>query len=77
MAKTIESFGIPVVHVCSIVPISLAVGANRIVPSTAIPYPLGNHELSKEDEFKLIKHLVMQALEALTTDVEGQTVFKE
>ena len=77
MAKTIESFGIPVVHVCSIVPISLAVGANRIVPATAIPYPLGNPELSKEDEFKLRKHLVMQALEALTTDIEGQTVFKE
>lgn len=75
MAKTIESFGIPTVHICSIVPISQAVGANRIVPAIAIPYPTGNPNLSKEDEFKLRKKLVMKALNAMTTDIEEQTIF--
>ena len=75
MAKTIESFGIPTVHICSIVPISQAVGANRIVPAIAIPYPTGNPNLSKEEEFKLRKKLVMKALHAITTDIEEQTIF--
>ncbi len=75
MAKTIESFGIPTVHICSIVPISQAVGANRIVPAIAIPYPTGNPNLSKEEEFKLRKKLVMKALHAMTTDIEEQTIF--
>ena len=75
MAKTIESFGIPVVHICSIVPISLAVGANRIVPAVAIPYPTGNPGLSKDEEFKLRKGIVQKALKSLATDISEQTVF--
>jgi betaine reductase len=44
MAKEIERAGIPVAHVCSIITISQTVGANRIVPSIAIPHPLGNRK---------------------------------
>ena len=75
MVKEIERAGIPVVHVCTIVPISLTVGANRIVPAVSIPHPLGNPALSPEDEYKLRKELVMKALSALSTDVQEQTVF--
>ena len=50
MAKEIERVGIPTVHVCSIVPISRTVGANRIVPSVAIPHPLGDPELPPDEE---------------------------
>lgn len=75
MVKEIESFGIPAVHICSIVPISEAVGANRIVPAVGIPYPVGNPELSKKDEFRVRKELVTKALGALSTDIEKQTVF--
>ena len=75
MVKEIERAGIPVVHICTIVPISLTVGANRIVPAVSIPYPLGNPALSKEDEYKLRYDLVKKALEALTVEVDGQTVF--
>lgn len=60
---------------CTITPISLTVGANRIVPTIAIPHPLGNPALDKEDEKKLRRHLVEKALMALTTEVSGQTVF--
>ena len=75
MVKEIERAGIPVVHMCTIVPISLTVGANRIVPTVAIPYPLGNPKLPAEDEKKLRRELVEKALEALKTEVHGQTVF--
>ena len=76
MVKAIESTGIPVVHICTIVPISLTVGANRIVPAVAIPHPLGNPNLTKEDEKKLRRTRVERALKALTTPVDSQTVFE-
>ena len=64
------------VHVCTIVPISLTVGANRIVPAVAIPHPLGNPSLGRDDEKKLRRKLIEKALNALQTEVSGQTVFE-
>lgn len=75
MVKEIERAGLPVVHMCTVVPISLTVGANRIVPTIAIPHPLGNPNLEKDEEVALRTKLVDKALEALTTEVEDQTVF--
>jgi len=75
MVKEIERAGIPVVHACTVVPISLTVGANRIVPTVAIPHPFGNPTLPADDEYKLRLGLVKKCLEALSTEVDGQTVF--
>ncbi len=75
MVKEIERAGLPVVHMCTVVPISLTVGANRIVPTIAIPHPLGDPKLDKSEEYALRKKLVSKALEALTTEVDGQKVF--
>lgn len=75
MVKEIERAGIPVVHMCTVTPISMTVGANRIVPTIAIPHPLGNPSLSHKDEYALRKKLVNRALEALCTEVEDQTIF--
>lgn len=77
MVKEIERAGIPVVHMCTVTPISLTVGANRIVPTIAIPHPLGNPVLTHEEEYELRKKLVLKALKALTTEVTGQTVFED
>ncbi|MDK2927354.1 MAG: glycine reductase complex component subunit gamma [Bacillota bacterium] len=77
MVKEIERAGLPVVHVCTVVPISLTVGANRIVPAVAIPHPLGNPELPQDEEKALRRRLVERALRALETPVEGQTVFEQ
>jgi glycine reductase len=77
MVKEIERAGIPVVHVCTVVPISLTVGANRIVPAIAIPHPLGNPQLDEKEEKKLRRKLVEKALKALQTEVDGQTVFED
>lgn len=76
MVKAIEAAGFPVVHMCTITPISLTIGANRIVPTVAIPYPLGNPELSDKDEYDLRYQLVEKALRALETEISEQTVFE-
>lgn len=75
MVKGIESTGIPVVHICTITPISLTVGANRIVPAVAIPHPLGDPNMTPEEEYKLRERLVERALKALETEVDDQTIF--
>jgi len=75
MVKEIERAGLPVVHVCTIVPISLTVGANRIVPAVAIPHPLGDPGKTQAEEKGLRKALVKKALLALQTPVDEQTVF--
>ena len=76
MVKEIERAGIPVVHICTVTPISMTVGANRIVPAVAIPHTLGNPALDKEEEKKLRRQIVEKALKALTTEVDGQTIFE-
>ncbi len=75
MTKELERAGLPTVHVCSIVPISKTVGANRIVPSVAIPHPLGDPKKSPDEERALRRRLVEKALAALEANVREQTVF--
>lgn len=75
MVKEIERTGVTIVHCCSIVPISKTVGANRIVPTIAIPYPFGDPDLGPEEEKTLRKDLVKKALKALATSIEQQTIF--
>ena len=74
MVKEIERTGIPVVHMCNLVPVSKTVGANRIVPTISIPYPLGDPSTPKEDQWKLRYHRTKVAIQALATDVQEQTV---
>ena len=57
-------------------PVAVMVGANRIVPAAGIIHPLGNAELSPEDERALRRRIVERALEALRTEVVQPTVFK-
>lgn len=75
MVKEIERAGIPVVHICTVTPISKTVGANRIVPATAIPYPLGNIALPPAEEKQLRRKIVKTALDALTKEISDQTIF--
>jgi len=77
MVKEIERAGIPVVHICTVTPISLTVGANRIIPAVAIPHPLGNPALTAEEEKHLRRGLVERALKALETEVTDQTIFED
>jgi len=56
-------------------PVAVMVGANRVVPAAGIIHPLGNTDLSPEDERALRRRIVERALAALRTEVAGPTVF--
>ncbi len=63
-------------QMANLVSIAKTVGANRIVPTVSIPYPLGNPNLSHEDQWKLRKHRVGVALQALASEIEEPTIFE-
>jgi len=77
MVKELERAGLPTVHICTIVPISQTVGANRIVPAVAIPHPLGDPTKSPEEEKAIRRRLLSKALKALQADIKEQTVFDD
>jgi len=66
---------LPTAHICSIVPISETVGANRIVSSVAIPHPLGEPSKSAAEEKLIRRALVEKALAALETEIAEQRVW--
>jgi glycine/betaine/sarcosine/D-proline reductase family selenoprotein B len=76
MVKEIERAGFPVVQMCNLIPVASTVGANKMVPTISIPYPLGDPSTSKESQWKLRYHRVGIALDALTAEIKEQTVFK-
>jgi len=76
MVKEIEKAGFAIVQMCNLIPVAKSVGANKIVPTISIPYPLGDPGTSKEEQWKLRYYRVGVALDALTEDVKEQTVFK-
>ena len=76
MVKEFEKAGFPVVHMCNLIPVSTTVGANRIVPTISIPYPLGDPNSPREEQWKLRYHRLGVALQALITPVSEQNVFK-
>lgn len=76
MVKEIERAGIPIVQMCNLIPVATTVGANKIVPTISIPYPLGDPATSKEAQWKLRYHRVGVALDALTEDIQEQKVYK-
>ena len=76
MVKEVEKAGFPIVQMCNLVPVAKTVGSNRIVPTISIPYPLGDPDTPKEEQWTLRSQRTKVALEALATDIKEQTVFK-
>lgn len=60
----------------NLIPVAKTAGANKIVSTISIPYPLGDPSTSTEEQWKLRYHRVGVALDALTAEVSEQTVFK-
>lgn len=75
MVKEFDRLGIPAVQICTIIPIAQTVGANRIVKAVAIPHPIGNPKLEKDDEESLRRQIMNKAIESLETNIYEQTVF--
>jgi len=76
MVKEIEKAGFAIVQMANLIPVAKTVGANRMVPTISIPYPLGDPSTSDEEQWKLRYHRVGVAFDALETDIKEQTVFK-
>jgi betaine reductase len=76
MVKEIERYGIPIVHMATITTISQSVGANRIVPTVAIPHPVGNPNLDPADEYALRREMVERAVNGLATEITESTQFE-
>lgn len=62
---------------CNLVPVAKTVGANRIVPTISIPYPLGDPSALPEEQWDLRYRKTKLALESLATDIEEATIFEE
>lgn len=65
----------PIVQMANIISIAKTVGANRIVPTISIPYPLGDPNTSDEYQWKVRKHRVEIALDSLATSIDEPTVY--
>jgi glycine reductase len=68
MVKEIERAGIPAVHVTNLISVSENTGAKRILPGRAIPHVFGDPSLTPEDERRLRRWLVEEALRLLESD---------
>jgi len=77
MTRELERAGIPVAHVCTMVNVSKDIGGNRIVPSRSVLYPTGDPGLSPKDEVRLRERIVMNALEAIRTDIDAPQLFEK
>jgi glycine/betaine/sarcosine/D-proline reductase family selenoprotein B len=60
----------------NITSVARTVGANRIVPTFSIPCPLGDPSLPEEQQKKLRRHRVGVALDALTIQIQEDTIFE-
>ena len=76
MVKEFDKNNIPVVHMAHLLPIAKSVGSSRIVQTLGIPFPLGNPELSAEDEYKVRYQIVEKALHALCDNITEQKVYE-
>ncbi len=54
--------------VCTLTSIAESVGANRIVPALGIPHPLGDPRLPGDEEKRLRKERLLEAVRKLGKD---------
>lgn len=75
MVKEIEKKGIPVAHVCTLTPVAMMTGSNRVVAARGIAHPLGDPDLGTNAEKTLRRAIVEKALEALEAKITEQKLF--
>ena len=69
ISQEIEREGIPVVQICTMIPVAHEVGSLRTLPSGGIVSPTGNPELPPDQEKEFRRGLLARALQALQEEV--------
>jgi glycine reductase complex component B subunit gamma len=64
------------VFVTALPTIASMVGTNRVLRGVSITHPTGDPALSVGDELELRRHMVSRALDMLSTEVSGRTVWE-
>jgi len=75
LAKEIERAGIPTVQVTAMTSIALMIGVPRVVQGTKIVNPMGNEDMTPQDEKLLRRDIAMSALNALQAEAKEPTLF--
>jgi glycine reductase len=75
MAKELEREGFPTATVTSLTAVALKLGANRVVRGERFSHPCGRPGLPPAEERAWRVELIRTAVRALTTAVDGPTVF--
>jgi len=65
LAKELERVGLPTAQVCTLTPVALMVGSNRIVPASSVVHPLGDPHRDPKAEKIFRRGIVEEALRAL------------
>ncbi len=60
---------------CNLIDVAKTVGANRLVQTVSVPYPLGDPDMTPEAEWQLRYHRTGVALDALATELQEPKVF--
>ena len=76
ISQEIERQGIPVVQICTMIPVAQEVGSLRTLPSGGIVSPTGNPELAPAKEKEFRRGLLEKALKALQEPGEGTKAFR-
>lgn len=76
MVKELEKSGVPVVHITAMSPVSNSIGVNRCLQAIGgIASPMCQPFESEEMQEKQRVQLMERAIQVLSTDVDGPTVF--
>jgi glycine reductase len=71
ISKEIERLEIPVVQICTMIPVANEVGSLRAIASGGIVSPTGNPQLPPDQEKAFRRNLVIRALRSLQNDPQG------
>ncbi len=75
ISKELDRAGIPTAIITAMYPLVEQVGAGRIVKGVRIPHPCGDPSLPAEIDLRLRREIVVTALKALHSQVDGPTLF--
>ncbi len=76
MAKEIERAGIPCALISALYSLALTTGAPRVIKGSRIEHVCGDPKLGPEADLEYRRQIVLTALRANMTPVDGPTLFE-